>query len=85
MRFWALMIAAAAQIVYVDRDYKELSAHLGADKKPLFNGWTGVPFSLVFGKDGRLAHRGHFTDSTIVQKAHYQLITDIAKEKCAPL
>lgn len=74
--------SSAAQVIYVTKDFKELAAIKGADGQPLFNGWKGVPFALVFGKDGRLAYRGHFTNSPPVTDAHYRLITEISKEVC---
>ena len=74
--------ASAVQVVFADKDHKELSSALGADKKPLLPNWSGIPYGLVFGKDGRLAFRGHFTNSPPVQEAHYRLITDISKETC---
>lgn len=77
--------SAAIQVVFADKDHKELSSSLGADKKPLLPGWTGIPYGLVFGKDGRLVFRGHFTNSPPIQEAHYQLISDISAETCPSL
>ncbi len=76
--------ATAAQVIYVTKDFKELAAVNGGDGKPLFEGWKGVPFALVFGKDGRLAFRGHFTNSPPITDAHYRLISEISKEECKP-
>lgn len=73
---------SAAQIVYVDKDYAELIKMKSASKQVLFEGWQGVPFALIFGKDGRLAYRGHFTQSPPMQDRHYDLITGLAKENC---
>lgn len=72
----------AVQIVYVDRDFKELGLVTAKDGQPLLSGWEGVPFALVFGKDGRLAFRGHFTQSPVHQKEHYSLITRLTSESC---
>ncbi len=66
----------ASQLIYIDKEFKELA------KDPLFEGWKGVPFGLVFGKDGRLAFQGHFTNSPKVQDGHYQFISDLTVESC---
>jgi hypothetical protein len=55
-----------------------------ASGEPLFTGWNGIPFGLVFGKDGRLAFRGHFTMNDVYEDAHYKFITDLQKETCSP-
>ena len=74
----------AAQIVYVDKDFNELVKAKNIAGKPIFEGWQGVPFGLVFGKDGRLAFRGHFTQGPPAQDAHYAMITKFTKETCGP-
>lgn len=73
----------AVQLEYVDKTYTELVQEKTASGRVLFGGWRGVPFGLVFGKDGRLAFRGHFTMSVPVEDAHYAFVTTLAKETCA--
>lgn len=73
---------SAAQIVFVDKDFNELSKVKSASGKTMFEGWQGVPFGLVFGKDGRLAFRGHFTQGPPSQDAHYNFISGLSKENC---
>jgi thiol-disulfide isomerase/thioredoxin len=73
---------SAVQVVYIDKSAEELGKIKGGDGKSLFEGWKGVPFGLVFGKDGRLIFRGHFTMGPQVQDAHYNLITDRSTETC---
>lgn len=75
---------AAVQIMYVDKDFAELSPSISPTGQPLFSGWQGVPFGLVFGKDGRLAFRGHFTTSPQFQDGHYLFIKELARENCPP-
>jgi hypothetical protein len=72
----------AAQIVYVDKDFNQLVKTKNVAGKSIFEGWQGVPFALVFGKDGRLAFRGHFTQGPPTQDAHYATISRLAKESC---
>lgn len=76
--------SAATQIVFIDKDYAELSKSKSATGAPVFTGWQGVPFGLVFAKDGRLAFRGHFTTSPQFQDGHYDFIKELVKEKCPP-
>lgn len=73
---------SAAQIVYIDKDFGELSKTKSASGEPIFTGWQGVPFGLIFGKDGRLAFRGHFTTSPQFQDGHYLFIKGLATEIC---
>lgn len=72
----------AAQIVYVDKDFNELSKTKNIAGKVIFEGWQGVPYGLVFGKDGRLVFRGHFTQGPATQDAHYAFISKLTKETC---
>ena len=72
----------SAQIIYVDKNFEELSKAASATGAPMFTGWQGMPFGLVFGKDGRLAFRGHFTTSPQFQDNHYDFITGLTKESC---
>lgn len=72
----------AAQIVYVDKDYSELVKTKNIAGKTIFEGWQGVPYGLVYGKDGRLVFRGHFTQGPSAQDAHYAFITKLSKETC---
>ncbi|HMN67495.1 MAG TPA: hypothetical protein PKC28_03055 [Bdellovibrionales bacterium] len=74
--------ASAAQIIFVDQSYKELMKIKGKDGKALFTTWKGVPFALLFGKDGRLVFRGHFTTSPQVTDGHYRLIGELVQETC---
>src|SRR4029079_17979045 len=75
----------AVQIQYVDKTFAELEKTQAASGQKLFEGWQGVPFGMVFGKDGRLAFRGHFTMSDLSEDEHYKFITDLQKENCAAL
>jgi len=76
----------AVQIVHVDKNFGELIKSKSAAGQTMFAGWQGVPFGLVFGKDGRLAFRGHFTTSPQFQDGHYGFIHNLTKENCsAPL
>ena len=72
----------AAQIVYVDKDYNELIKMKNIAGKTIFDGWQGLPYALVFGKDGRLVFRGHFTQGPSVQDAHYAFISKLLRENC---
>lgn len=72
----------AVQIQYVDKDYTELAKSRSVAGAPLFEDWRGVPFALVFGKDGRLAFRGHFTMSDLSEDAHYKFISGLQHENC---
>lgn len=72
----------AAQIVFVDKDYNELIKTKNISGKTIFEGWQGVPYGLVFGKDGRLVFRGHFTQGPSTQDAHYSFISKLTKETC---
>lgn len=70
------------QMIYIDQPYSELVKRKTATGQELLNGWSGVPYALVFGKDGRLAFRGHFTMSDGYQENHYKFITGLTREKC---
>lgn len=70
------------QLEYVDQDHKELSVVKGVDGQPLLPEWRGVPYGMIFGKDGRMVFRGHFTHSPPFQAAHYKLIGKVAHESC---
>lgn len=72
----------AAQIVYVDKNYNQLIKAKNIGGKSIFEGWKGLPFALVFGKDGRLVFRGHFTQGPPTQDAHYAMISRLTKESC---
>jgi hypothetical protein len=72
----------AVHLVYIDKTYPELVRSKNADGRLLFEGWKGVPFGLVFGKDQRLAFRGHFTMSDVSEDQHYAFITGLQKESC---
>jgi thiol-disulfide isomerase/thioredoxin len=74
--------SSAVQVVFVDKDHAELSKSKSASGEPLFTGWQGVPFGLIFGKDGRLAFRGHFTTSPQFQDGHYLFIKELTQESC---
>ncbi|MGZ3721864.1 MAG: hypothetical protein ACXVA9_02965 [Bdellovibrionales bacterium] len=74
----------AIQIQYLDKTYAEALPMKNANGAPLFESWKGVPFGLVFGKDGRLAFRGHFTMSDIYEEDHYKFITELQNETCQP-
>ncbi len=76
--------AEAVQAIYAGRESRELAKSKNAAGDPLFTGWQGIPFGLVFGKDGRLAFRGHFTTSPQFQEGHYQFIKGLTKEECPP-
>lgn len=73
----------SSQIIFIDKSYNELLQTTSTKGLPLFAGWQGVPFGLVFGKDGRLAFRGHFTTSPQYQDGHYAFIQDLTKEECS--
>ena len=73
---------SALQIHYVDKAYPDLVKTKTASGQTLLEGWKGIPFALVFGKDGRLAFRGHFTMSDASENAHYQFISQIQSETC---
>jgi hypothetical protein len=72
----------AAQIVYVNKDFTQLVKTKNIAGKLIFEGWQGLPFALVFGKDGRLVFRGHFTQGPPTQDAHYAMISRLTKETC---
>ena len=74
----------ALQIQYFDKPYEEAVKTKNAKGETLFDTWKGIPFGLVFGKDGRLAFRGHFTMNDTYEEAHYKFITDLQKETCTP-
>jgi hypothetical protein len=74
----------AAQVVYVDKEFYSLVKSRNADGAPIFEGWKAVPFGLVFGKDGRLAYRGHFTSSQAEEEQQYRFITGLQREVCNP-
>ncbi len=69
---------------FLDQTYDQLLKLQTKSGEPLLTGWSGVPFGLVFGKDGRLAFRGHFTMSSGFQDNHYAFITKLQKESCRP-
>lgn len=75
--------ASAIQAFYIDEDYASLSTRQTSSRKPIFAGWQGVPFTLVFAKDGRLAFRGHFTTSPPLQDSHYNFIHQLTSEICS--
>lgn len=75
---------SAVQVIYLDKPSNELSKAKTLTGEPLFTGWQGIPFGLVFGNDGRLAFRGHFTTSPQFQEGHYQFIKGLTKETCPP-
>ncbi len=70
------------QIVYVNKGFTELGQTPSTSGEAVFTGWQGMPFALVFGKDGRLAFRGHFTTSPMATDSHYAFIQDLIKETC---
>ena len=74
----------AAQVVYVDKDYYKLVRTKNSQGDLVLEGWRAVPFSLVFGKDGRLAYRGHFTSTPTDSDRHYKFVTDLLAEQCEP-
>lgn len=74
---------SAVQMVYADKTYDELMFMNSASGDRILEGWQGVPFGLVFGKDGRLAFRGHFTQSPSTENDHYLFITRLLGESCA--
>jgi thiol-disulfide isomerase/thioredoxin len=76
--------SSAVQVVFVDKNHAELSKAKAASGDPMFTGWQGVPFGLIFGKDGRLAFRGHFTTSPQFQDGHYLFIKELTQETCPP-
>ena len=69
-------------VVYKDDAYPQLAKLKTQTGKPLFEGWRGVPFALVFGKDQRLAFRGHFTVSPDDEDQHYKYIRQLQAETC---
>lgn len=75
--------SSAVQVVFVDKTHAELSKSKAASGDPMFTGWQGVPFGLIFGKDGRLAFRGHFTTSPQFQDGHYLFIKELTQETCS--
>ena len=72
----------ALNTMYSQKDAESIRALRGGDGKPLFKDWKGIPYGLVFGKDGRLVFRGHFTMSPQFQDGHYQLISELSRETC---
>ena len=62
--------------------FPELSQKKNKSGATLFDGWRGVPFALVFGKDQRLAFRGHFTSSPENEEKHYKYIGQLQAETC---
>lgn len=78
----------ATQIIYINKSYYDLIRSQNAAGKAIFEGWKAVPFGLIFARDGRLADRGHFTQSEASQEGQYKLISRLQKETCpasAPL
>ena len=74
----------SAQVVYLNKDYFKLVKTRNRQGHLLFEGWRAVPFGMVFGKDGRLAYRGHFTSSPEQEDEHYQFINKLLNETCQP-
>ena len=74
----------AVQATYIDKDYYALVKAKGKKGELLFEGWKAVPFGLVMGTDGRLAYRGHFTNTAKLEDSHYQFVTSLQKETCPP-
>jgi len=74
----------ATQIIYIDKTYQELVRTTNAAGKTLFEGWRAVPYGMIFASDGRLAYRGHFTQTQASQQAQYKLISKLQKETCPP-
>lgn len=74
----------AAQIVFLDKTYPQLLQTKSKSGELMFPEWKAVPYSLVFGKDGRLAYRGQFTVIASQQDLHYDFITKLQSETCAP-
>lgn len=72
----------AVQMVYLDKTYYELIKSKNSKGKPVFETWRAVPFGMIFGKDGRLAYRGHFSESPITQEEQYRFVTDLQSEVC---
>jgi len=72
----------AAQIVFLDNTYANLLKAKGKSKEAMFPDWKAVPYSLVFGRDGRLAYRGHFTLIASQQDRHYDFVTELQNEAC---
>jgi hypothetical protein len=72
----------AVQVQFLDKPYAEAKELRSASGEPLFTGWKGIPYSLIFGKDGRLAFRGHFTLDDIYEQNHYRFVTELQKESC---
>ncbi len=72
----------SVQIVFLDKTYYELVATRNKAREPILKGWRAVPYTLIFGKDGRLVYRGHFTESEKFQEEHYRQITELMAENC---
>lgn len=72
----------AVQMVYLDKTYYALIKSKNSKGKRIFETWRAVPFGMIFGKDGRLAYRGHFTESPITQEEQYRFVTDLQNEVC---
>ncbi|MBX3020937.1 MAG: hypothetical protein KF799_04615 [Bdellovibrionales bacterium] len=72
----------AAQAIYLDKDYYALVRTRNKTDALIFEEWRAVPFGLVFGTDGRLAYRGHFTTSSGAENTHYDFITQLQAENC---
>lgn len=72
-----------AQIIFLDRTYPQLTAAKNAAGELILADWKAVPYSLVFGKEGRLAYRGHFTMVPSQQYNHYDFITSLQRENCS--
>ncbi|MGE4130599.1 MAG: hypothetical protein AB7F86_03130 [Bdellovibrionales bacterium] len=70
------------QIVYLDRAFPSLKEAKSKSGEEIFADWKGIPYGLVFAKNGRLAYRGHFTASPIVQENQYKFITSLQNEDC---
>lgn len=72
----------AAQIVFLDNTYPNLLKSKAKSGERVFPDWKAVPYSLVFGRDGRLAYRGHFTLIASQQDRHYDFVTELQNEAC---
>lgn len=74
----------AAQIIFLNKTYPTLLTSKAANGELIFPDWRAVPYSMIFGKDGRLAYRGQFTIPPSQQDRNYDFITEIQKESCTP-
>jgi hypothetical protein len=72
----------ATQMAFLDKTYPEILQTKSKSGEVIFQDWRAVPYGLVFGRDGRLVYRGHFTTSTGEQDANYKLIAELQAETC---